>query len=134
MLITKKVGIWMNHYIAYIMEFKAGLINTITIESKHYLEEKNLAASINQSLSFLKQQHIQAAYYKELEESIKDCKEVILFGPTYAKVKLYHELRNDKRFAKIKIEITQAKEMSVTEQHEFVVNHFSKPHFSKVLA
>ncbi len=124
----------MNHSIANIMEFKAGLINTITIESKHYQQEIKLETSINQSLSFLNEQHIQASYYKELEESIKDCKEVILFGPTYAKVKLYHELRNDDRFSKTKIGVTQAENMTVFEQQEFVVNHFSKHHFIQVIS
>ena len=132
MSFTKNIGIWMNHSIAYIMEFTAGLITTIKVESNPYEQGNCLGVTNNESLSFLKEQHNQAAYYKQLEESIKDCKEVILFGPTYAKVKLYHELRKDKRFAKTKIGVTQAENMTVVEQQEFVLNHFSKHHFFQV--
>jgi len=126
MLITKNIGIWMNHSIAYIMEFTAGLITTITVESKHSESAIKLGIANNESLSFFNEQHIQAQYYKKLEESIKDCKEVILFGPTYAKVKLYNALRLDKRFAKTKIGVTQAENMTNEEQQEFVSKHFSK--------
>ena len=119
----------MNHSIAHIMEITAGLITTITVESKPYEHGNKFGTVDNESLSFFNEQHIQNEYYKRLESSIKDCKEVILFGPTYAKVKLYNALRTDKRFAKTKIEITQAEEMTATEQEEFVMNHFSKVPF-----
>ena len=129
MIIAKNIGIWMNHSIAYIMEFTSGLITTITVESKPNLQGNKLGTSNNESLSFFNDQHIQAEYYKKLEASIHDCKEVILFGPTYAKVKLYHVLRTDNRFAKTKIGVTQAENMTKTQQHEFVINHFSKKRF-----
>ena len=118
----------MNHSIAYIMEFTAGLITTITVESKPNLQEDKSGISNNESLSFFNEQHTQKEYYKKLEASIHDCKEVILFGPTYAKVKLYNVLRTDNRFAKTKIGITQAENMTEKQQHEFVINHFSKKH------
>lgn len=126
MIITKRIGIWMNHSIAHIMEFTAGLITTITVESKPYEHGNKFGTVENESLSFFNEQHIQNEYYKKLEASIKDCKEVILFGPTYAKVKLYNALRIDKRFAKTKIGVTQADDMTATEQQAFVSNHFSK--------
>lgn len=126
MIIAKNIGSWMNHSIAYIMEFTAGLITTITVQSKSSEAIIKLGTVTNESLSFFKERHIQAEYYKKLEESIKDCKEVILFGPTYAKVKLYNTLRTDKRFAKKKIGVTQAEDMTKAEKQEFVSNHFSK--------
>ena len=132
MLITKNIGIWMNHSVAYIMEFTGSFIITKTVESKPNEQANRLSTSNNDSLALLKEQHTQAAYYKELENAIKGCKEVILFGPTYAKVKLYHELRKDKRFANTKIGVTQANEMTVTEQQAFVKNHFSKHHFLNI--
>ena len=126
MIIPKNIGIWMNHSIAYIMEFTAGLITTITIESEPNKQENRFETVKNESLSIFKEQHIQAAYYKKLEESIRDCREVILFGPTYAKVKLYNALRKDKQFSKTRIGVTQTHDMSMIEQEEFVYNHFSK--------
>ncbi len=126
MIIVKKVGIWMNHSIAYVMEFTAGLITTIKVDSKAPELEKILPTSCNNSLALLKEQHIQASYYKRLEESLNGCEEVLLFGPTYAKVKLFDALRTDKRFAKTKIGIIQTKDMTEAAQREFVSNHFSK--------
>ena len=130
MIITKNIGIWMNHSIAYIMEFTAGLITTITVESNpDYKLDDKLCFADNNSLSLYKEHYIQTAYYKKLEESISDCSEVILFGPTNAKVKLYNLLRIDKRFAKTNIEVTQAQEMNQSEQLDFVTKHFSKNRF-----
>ncbi len=130
MIITKNIGIWMDHSIAYIMEFTAGLITTITIESNpDFKLEDEFCVTDNNSLLFYKEHQKQTAYYKKLEESISDCNEVILFGPTYAKVKLYDLLRIDKRFSKTNIEVTQAREMNQSEQQDFVINHFSKHRF-----
>jgi len=129
MLITKNIGIWMDHSIAYIMEFTTGLITTIIIESKLDGQNHNAGLSNDETKPFYKEKNLQDAFYKNLGEAIHDCKEVILFGPTYAKVKLYNMLRADKRFAKTKIGVTQAENMSAKEQEKFVMDYFSKRFF-----
>ena len=127
MIITRNIGIWMNHSIAYIMEFTAGPITTITVESKIEGEEKNKSGiANNNSLSFYKEQNIQTAYFKRLGESIKGCKELVLFGPTYAKVKLYDFLKADDCFVGIKIGITKTDNMDELQLQEFVMDNFSR--------
>ena len=61
-----------------------------------------------------------------MSEQISECQQVILFGPTYAKVNFYHQLKADSRFSKTRIDVTQAQEMNQIQQQDFVTNHFSK--------
>jgi hypothetical protein len=72
-----------------------------------------------------KEQHQQAAYYKQLGEVIKGYNEVVLFGPTEAKSELFNLLRADHLFEDIKIEIKPAGKMTETEEYAFVKEHFS---------
>jgi len=123
---TKDLGIWMDHQTAHLMEFTTDPIQTTTIDSEFTHEEKEQTLSRSENLMHNKEQHEQAAYYKELGELIKGYDEVILFGPTDAKVELFNFLRKDHRFSAIQIEIEQADKMTVNQQHAFVKAHFSK--------
>lgn len=123
---TKDLGIWMDHQTAHLMEFTTDPIQTTTIDSEFTHEEKEQTLSRSENLMHNKEQHEQAAYYKELGELIRGYDEVILFGPTDAKVELYNFLRKDHRFSAIQIEIEQADKMTVNQQHAFVKAHFSK--------
>ena len=71
-----------------------------------------------------KEQHEQAAYYKELGEVIINYQDVLLFGPTSAKTELLNVLRADRRFEKVKIEIKDSDKMSQNRQHAFVKDYF----------
>ena len=73
-----------------------------------------------------KEQHEEADYYKELGEIIRNYNDVVLFGPTEAKVELYNFLRKDHRFADIVIEIKPADKMTENQQHAFVREYFFK--------
>lgn len=123
---TKDLGIWMDHQTAHLMEFTTDPIQTTTIDSAFTHEEKEQTLSRSENLMHNKEQHEQAAYYKELGELIRGYDEVILFGPTDAKVELFNFLRKDHRFSAIQIEIEQADKMTVNQQHAFVKAHFSK--------
>ena len=124
-LSAKKLGIWMDHSNAHLIEITADSIETKNIESKftHQAKEQSLGRSEN--LMHNKEQHQQSEYYKNLGEVIKNYNEVILFGPTDAKVELLNLLRTDHRFAGIKIEVEQADKMTDNQQHAFVKNYFT---------
>lgn len=81
----------------------------------------------SEKLMHNKEQHEQSEYYKKLGETIISYDEVILFGPTDAKIELFNVLRADQRFAKIKIEIKQTDKMTENQEHAFVREHFSRP-------
>jgi hypothetical protein len=61
-----------------------------------------------------------------LASAIKDCSEVILFGPTSAKSELLNFLRQNHLFDTIKIEVINADKMTDNQQHEFVRDYFKK--------
>lgn len=112
-----KLGIWMDHSIAHLMEFTSNHFEIETIESKFTKEEKMEALHKSESLS---------DYYKKISETIKDYKRVILFGPTNAKTELFDLLSEDYRFLKIKFEIKDTDKMTPNQQHEFVREYFSQ--------
>jgi len=126
MTTTKKLGIWMDHSSAHLMEFTTDPIETKTFESKFTHQEKEESLGKSENLMHNKEQHEQSEYYKKLGETIKNYDEVILFGPTDAKVELFNVLKGDHRFAKIKIEIKQTDKMTENQEHAFVREHFSR--------
>ena len=122
----KKLGIWMDHSNAHLMEFTTDPIETKTITSNFSHEDKKHTLNRSENIMHNKEQYQQAEYYKKLGAEIKNYEEVILFGPTDAKIELLNTLRADHNFAKIKIETQQADKMTKNQQHAFVKEHFSR--------
>lgn len=118
----KKLGIWMDHSIAHLMEFTDEPFEVKTIESKFH--DKSHAHHINHAVT-KDQLHKQYKYYKKLGEVIKDYCQVILFGPTDAKMELFNLLSDDNRFMKIKVEIKETDMMTRSQLHMFVNEYFS---------
>lgn len=126
MLTGKKLGIWIDHSKANLSEFKADPIDTITIESDFTHQDKEQTLARSENVMHNKEQHQHLEYYKKIGEIIRNYEDVILFGPTDAKVELFNLLRADNRFAKIKIEIKQTDKMTVNQQHAFIREYFSR--------
>lgn len=126
MTVAKKLGIWMNHSSAHLMELTSDSINTTIIESKFTQQVKGDVFSKGESHMHNKEQREQSEYYKQLGEAIKNYQSVILFGPTDAKTELLNVLKEDHHFDKIKIEIKQADKMTENQEHAFVKDHFLK--------
>lgn len=116
----------MDHANAHIIEFSKEPSQTQTIASKFTHDVKEDTLSKSESLMHNKEQHEQSDYYKHLGETIKKYDEVLLFGPTDAKVELFNLLKADHHFAKTKIEVKSADKMTENEQHAFVREHFTK--------
>ena len=123
---VKNLGIWMDHASAHLIEFTTEPLLTKTIESEftHGAKEKSMEKSEN--LMHNKEQHQQSEYYAKLGEVIKNYDEVILFGPTSAKIELFNTLKKDRHFANIKIEVKPADKMTENQEHAFVREHFSQ--------
>lgn len=121
----KKLGIWMDHAHAHLMEYADPMVTKVVTSNSTYAEkEKTLRKSEN--MMHNKDQQQESEYYKVIGEAIKKYDEVLLFGPTNAKVELLNILEADQRFSKIKIEIQQADKMTENQEHAFVRDHFSK--------
>ena len=61
-----------------------------------------------------------------MREIIKKYDEVILFGPTDAKVELFNFLDEDSHFDEINIGVEDTDKMTENEQYAFVKGYFSK--------
>ena len=122
---TKKLGIWMDHASAHVMECNDDIITNIVLsESTH--EEKEMTLQKGESTMHNKEQQQEKEYYKTLGETIKNYDDVLLFGPTNAKVELLNILKADMHLDKIKIETMQADKMTENQEHAFVRDYFSK--------
>ena len=122
---ARRLGIWMDHAGANLMEC-ADVIETNTLEAASAGQLKEETRGKGEKLMHNKEQQHEGVYYKKLGEAIKNYTEVILFGPTSAKVELFNTLRADLHFEKIKIEVMQTDKMTENQQHAFVRNYFSK--------
>lgn len=121
---TKSIGIWMDHEIANLMEFTSELVESTVIHSKftHQVKEDSLKKS--EHLMNHKEQQQQEAYYNELAEILKNYNQVLLFGPTDAKIELHNILKSNHHFDKITIEVQSTGKMTENQQHAYVKQYF----------
>ena len=125
-MVGKKLGIWMDHSSAHLIEFSCFLLETKIIKSEFTKQVKKETLNRSEHIMHNKEQHQQHEYYKQLAEIIKKYSEVLLFGPTEAKTELLNILKADLHFEKIKIEVIQTGKMTENQQLAFVKEHFSK--------
>ncbi|TRX20539.1 hypothetical protein [Flavobacterium franklandianum] len=122
----KKIGIWMDHSMAHITEFDSEIKETKIITSDFTFQDKVETLQHTESGMHNKEQQKLSTYYKDLAQIIKNFDEVILFGPTDAKVELYNELKENHQFDAIKIEVKNTDKMSDKEQCNFVDDYFKR--------
>lgn len=127
---VKKIGIWMDHTTARLIEFSSDVKEAKTIISDFTSQEKDEALRRSESEMHNKEQHKHATFYKNIAIEIKKFDEVLLFGPTDAKVELFNIIRENHSYDNIKIEIKTTDKMSYEEQHKFVRHYFKRLEFS----
>ncbi|NWJ50001.1 MAG: hypothetical protein HXX14_03965 [Bacteroidetes bacterium] len=120
----KKIGIWMDHSNAFLMDLSNDTIIENIIVSGFTPKEKELSLEKNEKFMHNKEQQLQSSYYKKLSDVIKKYQEVVLFGPTDAKNELLNLLKSDHLFANIKIEIKNTDKMPAIKMHDFVKAYF----------
>ena len=120
----KKIGIWMDNANAHLMEYKDSITSKI-ISFDFTREEKERSMHKSESMVHNKEQQRQAEYYKSISERIKGFDDVLLFGPTNAKVELLHILQADQSFSKVKMETRTTDKMSENQEHAYVQAYFS---------
>ncbi|TRX43142.1 hypothetical protein [Flavobacterium restrictum] len=125
----KKLGIWMDHSNAHLIEFSSEVKETKTITSDFTFQDKVETLQRSESEMHNKEQHKHATFYKNLAAVIQNFDEVLLFGPTDAKVELFHFLKKDHKYDTIIIEVKNADKMTDTEQHHFVRDYFKRLEF-----
>jgi hypothetical protein len=122
---AKNLGIWMDHANAHLMEFTTVPITTDIISNPFSHREKEHSLGKSEDGMHNKEQQSQHEYYKKLGDIIRNFQDVLLFGPTDAKIELLNLLRADHQFEKIKLETKDSDKMTQNEQHAFVKDYFS---------
>lgn len=126
---SKKLGIWMDHHNAHLIEFSTEVKETKIMTSDFTFQDKEETLQRSESEMHNKEQHKQTTFYKNLAAVIKDYNEVLLFGPTDAKVELFNFLKENHKYDNIKIEVKNTDKMSDVDQHHFVREYFKRFEF-----
>ena len=122
---AKNLGIWMDHAHAHLMEFATDPITTDIVSNPFTHREKAHRLSQGEEGMHEKEQEEQAKYYRKLGAIISNFQDVVLFGPTNAKLELLNILRADHQFEHVRLETKESDKMTQNEQQAFVRNYFS---------
>jgi len=119
----KKLGIWMDHSNAYLMELANEIIvQKVVSELTNHDTEFNFYKG--EKLIHKKEQHLQLSYYKKIGDVIKKYQDVVIFGPTDAKNELFNQIKTDHLFEGIKIEVKNSDKMTEDQMQNFVRDYF----------
>ena len=119
----RKLGIWMDHSNAYLMELANDIIvQRVVSELANHETEFNFYKG--EKLIHKKEQHLQLRYYKKIGDIIKKYQDVVLFGPTDAKNELLNQIKTDHLFEGIKIEVKNSDKMTEDQMQTFVRDYF----------
>jgi len=121
---SKKLGIWMDHSIAYIMKVTNNTIDASILEIGSSLPAREQNMGVHERQRHNKEQAEQSVFFKSLSDVIKDYEDVLLFGPTGAKTELLNLLKDNHHFDNIKIVIKSADKMTENQRHLFVKEYF----------
>jgi hypothetical protein len=118
-----QLGIWMDHARAHLIENKENA-SIITIESGYdHITHVNSYHKSEFQLEE-KKRKILLDYYDKLGEFIINYSEVVLFGPTDAKLELSNMLKKDNDFDHIHISTQSSDKKTENQQIAFVKNFF----------
>lgn len=121
----KRLGIWMDHFHAHLIEYNDITKNkdTITQKTIHHRSGNN-DNDQNESMVHNKENQDQSEFYKNIKTKILEYNDILLFGPTDAKTELINILRADHHFDLIKIESRSADKMTENQEYAFVKDYF----------
>ena len=120
----RKIGVWMDHASARLMEYHAGRMDTVVMTSSFTHDDKISTLNKSEHIMHNKEQHEQAGYYESIAKVLLKYDEVLLFGPTTAKQELYNTLKENHLYAKIKFDVKEADKLTEYQQYTFVRAHF----------
>lgn len=120
---TNQLGIWMDHSVAYLMEFKTKPFEIQTIVCEYNMDKKN-EEKVKQEKSIIGLKN-RYRFYNKIANTITNYKKIILFGPSNAKNDFFDVLSEDERFYKLKIEIKETDRMNINQQHAFINEYFA---------
>ena len=123
---SKLLGIYMDCSNAYLMELidKKIVSRNIEFESRNESAEVSTNKYSDSTFNDEKQQ-LQAAYYLEISEIIRNYNQVLLFGPAQIKNQLFSLLEFDHNFDHIKIKNVNTDKMTENQIHTFLKEYYN---------
>jgi stalled ribosome rescue protein Dom34 len=120
----KKIGVYLDHAQAHFINFQheSENIDAINSDFDHFEKEKSLSKS--ESGMHSKEQQDLSFFFRKIAKVIMNYDDVLLFGPTDAKVELFNYLRTEHEYDKIKMEVKNTDKLTENQKLEFVKNHF----------
>jgi hypothetical protein len=120
----KKIAVYMDHFMANIIEYSnsAEAIKTIKSEFNHFEKEKILQKG--ESHLHNKEQDMQQKFYLKLRKELLNYDSVLLFGSTNAKTELLNILQADAKFSNVAFTLKNTDKLTDNEQIAFVNDCF----------
>lgn len=117
------LAVYVNHSSATIMEFINDVIVTEIIESDFTHQQKTDALHKGESLMHHKENQLQLSYYHAILNKLKTSENVLLFGPTTAKMELHNLMKDDAHFNDTKVVCKQTDKLTDNQQQAFVKDY-----------
>lgn len=125
---TKRLGIYLDHTSAKIIEFDPDIKDTKTVFYNYNNQDRDETVKRSEKQMENRKQNNEKMYFKELSGYILKFDQVVLFGPTEAKAELFNFLRENNKFDQIKIEILPTEKLTTGQQHAFIREYFKVLH------
>lgn len=124
MTASTKMGIWLDHTIAYLINISDSNSETLTIKANNKHHEIKETQGLDESNTQNKEQDQLSDYFKRLTDIIQKFDEVVLFGPTDAKTELFNQLKKSNSISKTNIVVKQSERMTENQMKAFVRSYF----------
>jgi hypothetical protein len=121
---AKNLGIWIDHANAHLVEFTTDAITTDIISNGSAHRKRGHGLGKREEGMNNNERQQQSDYYKKLVDVIRNFSDVVLFGPTSAKIELLTILRADHQFEHIRLDTRDSDKMTQNKQHAFVRDYF----------
>ena len=119
----EKIGIWMDHSEAHLIEFSLKKPEIQLIYRDHESMEANVHKYSEKQANNRKRNN-QEAFYKRIWDVASDYDEVLLFGPTEAKSEFFNHIRSNRANDRVSIALRNKEKMTPDEMHDFVYHYF----------
>jgi stalled ribosome rescue protein Dom34 len=123
--LQKKAGVYMDHTEAIILDFSTSIVVLTSVDASWSHHDKMETLSRSETTMHHKAQQKEAAYFKKIAHAIEHFNEIVLFGPTDAKVEFYNDLQAKHLFSNIKIELRRTDQLTENQQSAFVRAYYS---------
>lgn len=123
---NKKLGVYMDHAMANLIEFNSELSDIKAINLDLSPQDKNTVLQKGEVHLHNKEQHKQNEFYNKIKIEILKFGNILLFGNTTAKVELFNILSEDNRFVNTKVHIENTDKLDYVHQLKFLNDYFSK--------